>query len=63
MLLSEESLKAVNLDNDVINCASKWDHAGNRLLEGWKVKVTQSCPTLCSPMDYTFYEILQARIL
>ena len=27
-----------------------------------KVKVTQSCPTLCDPMDYT-PGILQARIL
>ena len=29
----------------------------------WKVKVTQSCPTLCDPMDYTVHGILQARIL
>ena len=28
-----------------------------------KVKVTQSCPTLCDPMDYTVNGILQARIL
>ena len=28
-----------------------------------KVKVTPSCPTLCDPMDYTVYGILQARIL
>ena len=28
-----------------------------------KVKVAQSCPTLCDPMDYTAHEILQARIL
>ena len=28
-----------------------------------KVKVTQSCPTLCHPMDYTVHGILQARIL
>ena len=28
-----------------------------------EVKVTQSHPTLCNPMDYTFQEILQARIL
>ena len=28
-----------------------------------KVKVTQSCPTLCNPMDYTVYGILQARTL
>ena len=28
-----------------------------------KVKVAQSCPTLCDTMDYTVHEILQARIL
>ena len=28
-----------------------------------EVKVTQSCLTLCDPMDYTVYGILQARIL
>ena len=28
-----------------------------------KVKVAQSCPTLCNPMDYTLHGILQARIL
>ena len=28
-----------------------------------KMKVTQSCPTLCDPMDYTVHGILQARIL
>ena len=28
-----------------------------------KVKVTQSCPTLCNPMDYTVHGILQAGIL
>ena len=27
-----------------------------------KVKVAQSCLTLCNPMDYTVHEILQARI-
>ena len=27
-----------------------------------KVKVAQSCPTLCDPVDYTVHEILQARI-
>ena len=27
------------------------------------VKVTQPCPTLCNPMDYTVHGILQARIL
>ena len=28
-----------------------------------KVKVAQSCPTLCNPMDYIVHVILQARIL
>ena len=28
-----------------------------------KVKVTQSCLTLCDPMDYTVHGILQAKIL
>ena len=28
-----------------------------------KVKVAQSCPTLCDPMDCTVHGILQARIL
>ena len=27
-----------------------------------KVKVAQSCPTLCDSMDYTVHGILQARI-
>ena len=27
------------------------------------MKVTQSCLTLCNPMDYTVHGILQARIL
>ena len=29
----------------------------------WSVKVTQSCPTICDPMDYTVYGILQDKIL
>ena len=28
-----------------------------------KIKVVQSCPTLCNPTDYTVHGILQARIL
>ena len=28
-----------------------------------KVKVAQSCPTLCDPVDYTVHGILQVRIL
>ena len=33
------------------------------VLFSYEVKVTQSCPTLCNPMDYTVRGILQARIL
>ena len=29
----------------------------------WKVKVEELCPTLCDPMDYTVYRILQAKML
>ena len=29
----------------------------------YSVKVSQSCPTLCNPMDYTVHGILQARVL
>ena len=28
-----------------------------------EMKVAQSCPTLCNPMDYSVHGILQARIL
>ena len=35
----------------------------NILLHACEVKVTQSCPTLCNPMDSTAHGILQARIL
>ena len=28
-----------------------------------KVKVAQSCPTLCDPMDFTAHGIFQARTL
>ena len=28
-----------------------------------KMKVAQSCPTLCDPMDYTVHGIIQARIV
>ena len=31
--------------------------------ECMKVKATQSCLTLCNPMDYTVHGILQPRIL
>ena len=36
---------------------------GNSTLLKVKVKVAQSCPTLCDPMGYTVHGIFQARIL
>ena len=33
------------------------------LVVPWEVKVAQSCPTLCNPMDRIVQGILQARIL
>ena len=35
----------------------------NNLMLSMKVKVAQSCPTLCDSMDYTVHGILQPRIL
>ena len=53
--------------------SNEWVSEENHLLYGWnyflsfkfslKVKVTQSCPTLCDTMDYRVHGILQARIL
>ena len=40
-----------------------WDAAKMQPSEFLKVKVAQSCPTLCDPMDYIVHGILQARIL
>ena len=46
-------------------CDDSWDYFLNFLIyfSAVTVKVTQSCPTLCNPMDYTVHGILQARIL
>ena len=33
------------------------------ITDSMDMKVTQSCSTLCDPMDYTVHGILQARIL
>ena len=42
------------------NCTLPTQHLSIGIL---KVKVTQSYPTLCDPMDYTVHGILQARIM
>ena len=53
----------------VLGEGKREDQAGTLLWRSFfvmlkvKVKVAQSCPTLCDPMDYTVHGILQARIL
>ena len=53
-------------DGTHVSCLLHWQ-GGSLLLappgKQVKVKVTQSCLTLCDPMNYTVHEILQARIL
>ena len=41
----------------------KLQYFGHLMGKKVKVKVAQSCLTLCDPMDYTLHGILQARIL
>ena len=53
--------------SSMVGCLLNW--WVNKWMDGWirmrklKVKVAQSCLTLCDPMDYTFHGILQASIL
>ena len=43
-------------------CNVSWE-ASDFQVSNSKLKVAQSCPSLCDPMDYTVHGILQARIL
>ena len=45
----------------ILNCLQSWELGSHNKRK--KVKVTQLCPTLCNPMDWTVHGILQARIL
>ena len=53
LVLFATEFSAPSTRSDESRCSVKWS----------EVKVTQSCPTLCNPMDYTVHGILQARIL
>ena len=47
----------------IVLAAGEVSNLGSQLLgKGVKVKVAQSCLTLCNPVDYTVHGILQARI-
>ena len=61
MVMDRETWRAA-----IHEVANSWHHWATELTElmgHLKVKVAQSCPTLCDPMDYTVHGILQARIL
>ena len=60
MSLLVDILEAVSLPLTPRNCDVLFYLSKRKKV---KVKVTQSCPTLCNPMDYTVHGILQARIL
>ena len=49
-----------NFDKIII---THYDEKDWNSLKKLKVKVAQSCRTLCNPMDYTAHGILQARIM
>ena len=58
------------MQNLLVAVCGRWRWGGGRGREDhrnhhWKVKVkvTQSCPTLCDRMDFAAHGILQARIL
>ena len=54
----------------LLPCSTFWEASRcsflphtSSVLSTISLKVAQSCPTLCNPMDYTVHGILQARIL
>ena len=59
-----KSLTISNLFLWLRNCAfSRMSYSCNYVVKSVKVKVAQTCRTLCNPVDYTAHGILQARIL
>ena len=48
---------------EILKDRGAWHSAVHGVAKWTEVKVTQSSPTLCYPMDYTVHGILQARIL
>ena len=54
--------QSINYNNNSY-CCLQMKKTCSDLSHKVKVKVAQSCPTLCDPMDYSVHGILQARIL
>ena len=59
LLFYNRYLNSVAVNNKQVST----DYMRETMLYQEKVKVTQSCPTLCETMDYTVHGILQARML
>ena len=65
----EAPLILKRIDSTRVEClliVSNWSYGAGikkKKKERKKVKVAQFCPTLCNPMDYTVYRILQASVL
>ena len=52
------------LSPSTVTFQGKGESCGGTQFGSWsEVKVAQSCPTLCDPIDYVVHVILQARIL
>ena len=58
-----ELLKISNSSSNLEREKQSWWHHTFRFQNIVKVKVTQLCPTLGEPMDYTVHGILQTRLL
>ena len=70
--LKREECKDNLVEEEIVSLTTAWgqlviqmqkNEFGPLYYNIYKVKVTQSYPTLCDPMDYTVQGILQARIL
>ena len=66
-LMIEIVLNHLYIHDNLGPCTLAYSKSSDILMDGFhkkvKVKVAQSCPTLCDPMDFTVHGILQARIL
>ena len=60
-ILMELKINVMNMERDYFTFS--WSPFSPLRHSEKKVKVAQSCPTLCDPMDYTVHRIFQARIL
>ena len=62
-LVKSFTLLVFSFDTFMKQVANSWSCNLYHSLLALKMKVAQSCPALCNPMDYTVHGILQARIL